>query len=163
MNPQKYKAAIYQSHTPIYPFGGNASQFKAVKTALSHQVSVIQGPPGTGKTQTILNIISNLLVQGKTVLVVSNNNSATANVFEKLSSQKCGMGFLLAPLGNLENKSEFIRNQIGGYPDLSEWNINTEIQSVFKKKSGKIPRSFRKYLKSRSILLKQSKNCTPYN
>jgi len=134
LNPQKYKAAKYQSQTPIFPFGGNASQFKAVKTALSHQISVIQGPPGTGKTQTILNIISNLLVQGKTVLVVSNNNSATANVFEKLSSQKCGLGFLLAPLGNSENKSEFIRNQTGSYPDLSEWNINTETQRVLQEK-----------------------------
>lgn len=134
LNPQKYKAATYQSHTPIFPFGGNASQFKAVKTALNHQISVIQGPPGTGKTQTILNIISNLLVQGKTVLVVSNNNSATANVFEKLSSRKYGMGFLLALLGKSENKTEFIRNQTGGYPDLSEWNINTEAQSVLQEK-----------------------------
>ena len=50
---------------------------------------MIQGPPGTGKTQTILNIIANILVQGKTVMVVSNNNSATANVLEKL--QKYGL------------------------------------------------------------------------
>lgn len=28
-----------------------------------HQASIIQGPPGTEKTQTILNIVSNLLVQ----------------------------------------------------------------------------------------------------
>jgi len=134
LNPQKYKAATYQSHTLIFPFGGNASQFKAVKTALSHQISVIQGPPGTGKTQTILNIISNLLVQGKTVQVVSNNNSATANVFEKLSSQKYGMGFLLAPLGNSDNKSEFIRNQSGSYPDLSKWKANTETQGILQEK-----------------------------
>ena len=43
---------------------------------MENQISVIQGPPGTGKTQTILNIIANILMQGKTVQIVSNNNSA---------------------------------------------------------------------------------------
>lgn len=70
---------------------------KAVKTALTNQISVIQGPPGTGKTQTILNIIANLLKDKKSVLVVSNNNSATENVLEKLS--KNGLDFLVASLG----------------------------------------------------------------
>ena len=59
----------------IFPFGCNESQFHAVSNAFSgNSVSVIQGPPGTGKTQTILNIIANLLIREKTCLVVSNNN-----------------------------------------------------------------------------------------
>ena len=53
----------------IFPFGCNNSQFKAVSTALNNQVSIIQGPPGTGKTQTILNIIANLFMHDKTVLI----------------------------------------------------------------------------------------------
>lgn len=68
----------------IFPFGCNKSQKLAVQRAIEHPVSVIQGPPGTGKTQTILNLIANLLLQNKRVAVVSNNNSATANVLEKL-------------------------------------------------------------------------------
>ena len=55
---------------------------------MKNQVSIIQGPPGTGKTQTILNIIANLLINNKTVLIVSNNNDATANVYEKLASDR---------------------------------------------------------------------------
>ncbi|MDE6076965.1 MAG: hypothetical protein K2G29_04475, partial [Muribaculaceae bacterium] len=51
----------FNLETPLFPFGCNASQMRAVKAALSNQISVIQGPPGTGKTQTILNIIANLL------------------------------------------------------------------------------------------------------
>lgn len=70
---------------PIFPFGCNESQFKAVSNALSNRISVIEGPPGTGKTQTILNIIANLVLQGKTVQVVSNNNSAVENVIEKMA------------------------------------------------------------------------------
>lgn len=72
----------------IFPFGCNNSQMEAVEKALSHSMSVIEGPPGTGKTQTILNIIANVLTQGKTVLVVSNNNAAVENIKEKLASDK---------------------------------------------------------------------------
>ncbi|KPX84051.1 ATP-binding protein [Pseudomonas meliae] len=68
----------------IFPFGLNESQLQAVEQAFLSQISVIEGPPGTGKTQTILNIIANILLQGKTVAVVSNNNSAVENVYEKL-------------------------------------------------------------------------------
>ncbi|KPX54874.1 ATP-binding protein, partial [Pseudomonas amygdali pv. photiniae] len=70
----------------IFPFGLNESQLQAVEQAFLSQISVIEGPPGTGKTQTILNIIANILLQGKTVAVVSNNNSAVENVYEKLGS-----------------------------------------------------------------------------
>ncbi len=128
LNPQGHKPAKHQNIDLIFPFGGNASQFKAVQNALDNQISVIQGPPGTGKTQTILNIIANLLAQGKTVQVVSNNNSATANVLEKLSSSKYGMGFLVASLGNSDNKGEFIKSQTGKYPELSNWEANAETE-----------------------------------
>ena len=76
------------SVTPIFPFGCNASQYDAVKNALENSVSIIEGPPGTGKTQTILNIIANLVINGKTVQIVSNNNAATDNVFEKMAQEK---------------------------------------------------------------------------
>lgn len=116
----------------LYAFGCNASQNRAVKTALASQISVIQGPPGTGKTQTILNIIANLLVEGKTVLVVSNNNSATTNVQEKLA--KCGLDFLVAPLGSRENREAFVANQPPLNPELPTWHRNkTELQEATKR------------------------------
>lgn len=104
-----------------YAFGCNISQKKAVEAALTHQVSVIQGPPGTGKTQTILNIIANLLIVGKTVLVVSNNNSAVNNVAEKLERE--GLGFIVAKLGSVEKKEEFVADQ-QPLPDMSSWHID---------------------------------------
>lgn len=109
----------------IYPFGCNASQKQAVENALTNQVSIIQGPPGTGKTQTILNIIANLLVAGKTVLVVSNNNSAVDNVAEKLSRSEIGLDFIVAKLGKAENKSKFFASQ-PIRPDLSNWKLHGE-------------------------------------
>lgn len=101
-----------------YPFGCNASQKAAVEAALTHQVSIIQGPPGTGKTQTILNIIANLLMQNKTVLVVSNNNSAVENVAEKL--EKESLGFIVAQLGSAQNRDAFFNNQ-PSCPAMDNW------------------------------------------
>lgn len=119
----KTKLATYRLPQLVYyPFGCNASQKKAVEAALTHQASIIQGPPGTGKTQTILNIVSNLLVQKKSILVVSNNNSAVENVAEKL--EKEGLGFLVAQLGSVRNKEKFVEVQTGCYPNMEEWYLD---------------------------------------
>lgn len=115
-----------REYIPIFPFGCNNSQYKAVKDAMENQISVIQGPPGTGKTQTILNIIANILMQGKTVLIVSNNNSATENVNEKLSSPQYNLGFVAATLGSSKNKKLFIENQDANYPDFSLWKLEED-------------------------------------
>jgi putative ATP/GTP-binding protein len=118
----KTKLRTYRLPKQVYyAFGCNISQKKAVEAALTHQVSVIQGPPGTGKTLTILNIIANLLIAGKTVLVVSNNNSAVNNVAEKLEHE--GLGFIVAKLGSVEKKEEFVAGQ-QPLPDMSSWHID---------------------------------------
>lgn len=116
---------------PIFPFGCNSSQYDAVCNALNNKISVIQGPPGTGKTQTILNIIANLVIRGKTVQIVSNNNSATDNVYEKLCAN--GLGFIAAPLGSADNKEDFIQEQSGRYPNLKGWLCSGDIKDLFEK------------------------------
>ena len=100
------------------------SQKKAVAAAFEHQVSVVQGPPGTGKTQTILNVIANIVRDGKTVLVVSNNNSAITNVQEKL--EKYGFAFIVAPLGSKENKELFISQQTLVPVEVSSWSCSMQ-------------------------------------
>lgn len=99
----------FDYHKIIYPFSHNLSQMKAICNGMSNSISVIQGPPGTGKTQTILNLISNILIQGKTVAIISNNNRAVYNVYEKM--EEAGYGFLCANLGNLENREEFFSKE----------------------------------------------------
>ena len=134
LNPSSLQTGEMKGeYVPIFPFGCNNSQYKAVKDAMENQISVIQGPPGTGKTQTILNIIANILMQGKTVQVVSNNNSATENVFEKLSSPKYNLGFVAATLGSSKNKRIFLEHQDTNYPDFSSWKIE-ETPSVWQKR-----------------------------
>lgn len=118
LSPQKYQISQREHTQFIFPFGCNKSQLNAIKKAFRNQLSVIQGPPGTGKTQTILNIVANILMNGQTVLVVSNNNSATENILEKLA--KYEMDFFVAPLGRSENKIQFVEKQRKGrtYPSV---------------------------------------------
>jgi len=116
---------------PIFPFGFNLSQKAATEKALTEQISVIEGPPGTGKTQTILNIIANAVMNGKTVAVVSNNNTATANILEKI--QKYGVDFLAAYLGNNENKVKFFSEQTQAYPDMTTWVMDAAGYNAMKK------------------------------
>ena len=110
--------------TVLFPFSYNGSQIKAVNEALSNNISVIQGPPGTGKTQTILNIIINIITQKKTVAVLSNNNLAVINIQEKL--EKEGYGFLCATLGNTENREAFFTKETR-IPVLPETEDNEDI------------------------------------
>ena len=143
-----------REYIPIFPFGCNNSQYKAVKNAMENQISVIQGPPGTGKTQTILNIIANILMQGKTVQIVSNNNSATENVYEKLSSSKYNLGFVAATLGNSKNKKIFVENQDTIYPDFSLWKTTEnsyDLQKEIAEQSSQLKTVFDKQEKLASL------------
>nr|WP_315175368.1 AAA domain-containing protein [uncultured Flavobacterium sp.] len=115
----------------FFPFGFNLSQRNSVNIAFSNNLSVIEGPPGTGKTQTILNIIANAVLNGQSVAVVSSNNSATKNVYEKL--EKNGIEFIAALLGNSQNKKEFIDSQ-KEIPDLSQFNLSDNEKSNLKEK-----------------------------
>ena len=110
----------------IYPFGLNASQKTAVERAFSDRLSVVQGPPGTGKTQTILNIIANNIMRGRTTAVVSNNSSAVENVVEKLD--RADVGFVCALLGKDSAKEAFIENQ-PDYPEIIRtWKMPAKAQ-----------------------------------
>lgn len=101
----------------IYPFGLNESQIQAVESAFSKQISVIEGPPGTGKTQTILNIVANILLQNSSVAIVSNNNTAVENVYEKLT--RAGLNYVVARLGSAENREHFF-GELPTKPKISQ-------------------------------------------
>lgn len=132
----------------IFPFGLNQSQKVAVENAFSSQVSIIQGPPGTGKTQTILNIIANAVRNGKSVAVVSNNNSATLNVAEKMEKQ--GLSFLTAFLGSLQNKHRFLDAQSGTYPQMGSWAQDKESEEKLNKEVQQLSEELNTMLSSRN-------------
>lgn len=114
----------HQNQPLLLPFGCNASQMLSVSNALKNPISIIEGPPGTGKTQTILNLIANIIAQRKTIAVVSNNNSAVQNVANKLSQY--GFEWLTAALGSRTKRAEYFMNgQL--LPNVSKsWELSSE-------------------------------------
>lgn len=116
----------------ILPFQSNEDQKAAVEKALSYRVSVIDGPPGTGKTETILNIIANILmIPGATVGVVSFGNAAVENVKDKLD--EAGYGFVAARVGNKKCVSSFMAGQEARASSITCWlnheSVNSSVQS----------------------------------
>lgn len=137
---------------PLFPFGLNLSQQKAVKTALENSISIIEGPPGTGKTQTILNIIANVVAKGKSVGVVSGNNSATSNVQEKLD--KCGYGFITALLGNSEKKANFFEHKQLSLPDIMDWGVDYEQKKALSQQLSSITKNLDALLEDKNKIAK---------
>lgn len=109
-----------QDITPIFPFRSNLSQRAAVEKALNHSVSIIEGPPGTGKTETILNLIANIVaVQHRTVGIVSFGNAAVDNVRDKLNER--GFGHLIGNLGRKEKREEFFAGQAARNTEVAQF------------------------------------------
>jgi len=65
----------------------NKSQEIAVNSAITNKFSVITGPPGTGKSQVVLNILANMIFEGKSVLFASKNNKAVDVVRERFVNE----------------------------------------------------------------------------
>lgn len=127
LNQHAINLRIPDTSSVIFPFSFNLSQKAALENALANSISVIEGPPGTGKTQTILNLIANLVaVQGKSVAVVSNNNEAVKNVIEKMSDK--GYGFLTALLGKSSNQNTFFSNM--PVAQVEEWDCGEETTAL---------------------------------
>ncbi len=143
---KKYEKVLF------YPFGFNLSQMAAVERAMKNRISIIEGPPGTGKTQTILNIIANIVMNNQTVAVVSNNNNATDNVLEKL--EKNEFGFIAARLGRSEYKDKFIVEGQKDYPDFHSWKMDCAEAGQTERVINIIQNDIRESLKDRNILSK---------
>ena len=83
------------------------SQTEAIEAALEGKSFVLQGPPGTGKSQTITNIIAELMYAGKKVLFVSEKMAALEIVYNNL--KKVGLEEFALELHSYKaNKKEFV-------------------------------------------------------
>jgi hypothetical protein len=62
----------------------DASQSYVINAVSAGQHLVVQGPPGTGKSQTIANLIADLVAHGKSVLFVAQKRAAITAVLHRL-------------------------------------------------------------------------------
>lgn len=87
----------------------DSSQQDAIVLSKKGISFVLQGPPGTGKSQTITNIISEALADGKKVLFVSEKMAALDVVYKRLA--KVGLSdFCLTLHNHKANKKEILQN-----------------------------------------------------
>ena len=68
----------------------DSSQQVVIEAAKSGLSFVVQGPPGAGKSQTIANIITELIAQNKRVLLIAEKPGALEVVFDRLKKD-CGL------------------------------------------------------------------------
>lgn len=107
------------------PMSSDSSQLAATLAASKGKNFVMNGPPGTGKSQTITNIISHCLAEGKRVLFVAEKRAALEVVHQRLS--QIGLGpFCLELHSNKSGKAEVLRqfgeaiNYVSQHPS-DEW------------------------------------------
>lgn len=71
---------------PITPLPLSDSQENVLKNIEKSSLVSVYGPPGTGKSQTIVNLVSHLIANGKTVLVASRMDKATDVIADRLNT-----------------------------------------------------------------------------
>lgn len=86
------------------------SQLQAICAAADGSSFVLQGPPGTGKSQTITNLIAQLLGEGKKVLFVSEKMAALNVVHDRLA--RVGLGPFCLELHSDKTNKRAVMEQI---------------------------------------------------
>ncbi|HJJ48307.1 MAG TPA: DUF3320 domain-containing protein [Methanocorpusculum sp.] len=86
----------------------DSSQMAVIEEAKAGKNLVVEGPPGTGKSQTIANLIAEMLACGKTVLFVSEKMAALEVVKRRLDTAGLSR-FTLELHSQNARKTEFIR------------------------------------------------------
>ncbi len=89
----------------------DASQRQCVAAAREGRSFVMDGPPGTGKSQTIANIIAELIGNGKTVLFVSEKAAALDVVYKRL--EKAGLGDFVLELHSHKTTRKAVATALG--------------------------------------------------
>ncbi|PAX55178.1 DUF4011 domain-containing protein [Brunnivagina elsteri] len=88
----------------------DSSQQVVIEAAKSGSSFVVQGPPGTGKSQTIVNMIAELIADGKSVLLVAEKETALSVVYKRMV--ECGLEHICLNLhhSGTTNKRVLIEN-----------------------------------------------------
>lgn len=116
------------THKPqdiLAPLIADSSQLRVVALAAEGKDLVCEGPPGTGKSQSITNLIANLIAQDKTVLFVSEKMAALEVVQRRL--KQIGLGpFCLELHSAKASKGEVVKQlgealQTAGRKSVRDW------------------------------------------
>ena len=87
----------------------DSSQIAAIQDVKAGRNLVVEGPPGTGKSQTIVNLIAELLAEGKSVLFVSEKMAALDVVKDRLTNVGLGK-FVLELHSHKTRRKKFLKD-----------------------------------------------------
>jgi len=87
----------------------DSSQIAAIQDVKAGCNLVVEGPPGTGKSQTIVNLIAELLAEGKSVLFVSEKMAALDVVKDRLTAVGLGK-FVLELHSHKTRRKKFLKD-----------------------------------------------------
>ena len=87
----------------------DSSQIAAIQDVKAGRNLVVEGPPGTGKSQTIVNLIAELLAEGKSVLFVSEKMAALDVVKDRLTGVGLGK-FILELHSHKTRRKKFLKD-----------------------------------------------------
>lgn len=88
----------------------DSSQIAVIEDVKAGKNLVVEGPPGTGKSQTIVNLIAELMASGKTVLFVSEKMAALEVVKSRLDS--IGLGRFCLELHSHKARKKDVLNEL---------------------------------------------------
>ena len=109
-------------HDTFQVLDADSSQQEAIEIVKSGRSLVLQGPPGTGKSQTIVNLISELLANGKKILFVCEKMAALDVVYDRLKTVELDR-FCLQIHSRKANKKDVLN----------------QLKSAFEYKTNKLP------------------------
>jgi hypothetical protein len=120
--------AVKSPATHLLPLDADSSQIAAVVAAEMGQSFILNGPPGTGKSQSITNIIANMLYKGKRVLFVAQKKAALDVVKSRL--EQIGLApFCLELHSNKIDKKCFLA-QVQEVLDIDVDSASTNFEKV---------------------------------
>ncbi|CAT04949.1 putative DNA helicase [Mesomycoplasma conjunctivae] len=106
------------------------SQEIAIQNAIAGKSFVLQGPPGTGKSQTITNMITEIMARGKKILFVAEKNAALQVVYNNL--KKIGIHKYAIPIhdSNL-NKKDILTEIVNSAENSRSLELNHDKIKIF--------------------------------
>lgn len=91
---EPYELDKIDSNNLYQVLDADSSQMEVIEVIKKSNNLVVEGPPGTGKSQTIVNLIAELMAQNKSVLFVSEKMAALEVVKSRLDAIGLGIGCL---------------------------------------------------------------------
>ncbi|VEU76465.1 DUF4011 domain-containing protein [Mycoplasmopsis columboralis] len=108
----------------FHTYNADSSQEIAIQAAVDGKSFVLQGPPGTGKSQTITNIITELIARGKKVLFVAEKQAALEVVYNNL--KRIGLNDFVLPIHNTKLDKKVVLHELASTLEKGQNSISIE-------------------------------------